>query len=52
MQAEALPPDVLQAEIASGVEPFIDKDVLAHQRERSNAEHQRLIEEIKEQRGE
>ncbi len=52
VQAEALPPDVLQAEIRAAIEPFIDEAVLAEQRERSKVEHQRLIDEIKEQRGE
>lgn len=52
VQAEALPPDVLQAEIRAVVEPFVDEDVLAEQRQRSELEHQRLIEEIRDQRGE
>lgn len=52
VQAEALPPDVLQAEIRAVVEPYYDQDVLALQRERSGAEHQRLRVEIEERRGE
>jgi hypothetical protein len=48
VQAEALPPDVLQAEIAAVVDPFYDHDVLAAQRERSRVEHERLLGEIKE----
>jgi hypothetical protein len=46
VQAEALPPDVLQAEIAAVVDPFYDHDVLAAQRERSRVEHERLLGEI------
>jgi hypothetical protein len=52
VQAEALPPDVLQAEIAAALEPFIDQDALAKQREHSRAEHERLLREIEERRGE
>jgi hypothetical protein len=52
VQAEALPPDVLQAEIRAALESYFDQDVLAEQRERSRLEHQRLLNEIREQRGE
>jgi hypothetical protein len=48
VQAEALPPDVLQAEIAAVVDPFYDHDVLAAQRERSRVEHERLLGDIRE----
>jgi hypothetical protein len=52
VQAEALPPDVLQAEIRAAIEPFVDQEALAAQRDRSQVEHQRLLNEIREQRGE
>jgi hypothetical protein len=51
VQAEALPPDVLQAEIVSVVEAFFDEDVLREQRDRSSLEHERLLREIEEKRG-
>ena len=50
VQAEALPPDQLQAEIVAVVDPFFDKAILAEQRERSNLEHERLLREIEERR--
>lgn len=52
VQAEALPPNVLQAEIAAVVDTYIDQDALQAQRERSDAEHGRLLEEIRDIRGE
>lgn len=51
VQAEALPPDLLQAEIVAAIEPFIDQDVLREQRERSHQEHLRLLSEIEAKRG-
>jgi hypothetical protein len=52
VQAEALPPDVLQTEIVSVVEQFIDQEVLAARRERSRLEHERLLNEIEAKRDE
>lgn len=52
VQAEALPPDVLQAEIVAAVEPFIDHEALDSQRARSAAEHERLLREVEERRDE
>jgi hypothetical protein len=52
VQAEALPPDVLQAEVRTVVESYIDHAVLADRRKCSNVEHERLLAEIKQQRGE
>ena len=52
VQAEALPPDVLQAEILAAVAPLFDEEVLQRQRERSKREHEQLLEEIRAKRDE
>lgn len=52
VQAEALPPDILQAEIVTVLEKYIDQDALREQRERSEKEHERLLREIEDRRDE
>jgi hypothetical protein len=52
VQAEALPPDVLQAEIVAVLEEFVDQDALRRQREHSDREHERLLREIEAKRDE
>jgi hypothetical protein len=47
VQAEALPPDLLQAEIVSAVEELIDFDVLNQRLEHERREHKLLRADVK-----
>jgi hypothetical protein len=46
VQAEALPPDVLAAEIREAIEEIVDLDQLEAMREQGDAERERILEVI------